>query len=491
MQLGICPLELSATLLCRSTGESANVQPAQTDPLELWQQLSSESSSCNEGLQLEELQVQLLQSRQQLHTKEAEVVSMTVELVSLHSQLEAAKVPQQAELSLLEQLDSTRQANEALSAELEQSKTAFQGLKSQLLTAEAALCDQAASLVDFRNTAVASEQSWRNRLCDTQEEVDALSTQLEQSQASKSQLSAQLAQVSQQHEQLLQARVMDESTMLDQLSNAQAELQCLAEELAEARAAQAELSEEATESRQQLADLQEAQTLTEGTLLDQLTDAQSELDGSLVQVRHWEQRHQEVCQQLVIARVGQAETMQAARDVRQSETLSAELEQSKAAFQGVKNQLLTAEAALCDQAASLASFRNTAAASEQSWRDQLCETQKEIEELSRQLEQSQASNSQLNVQLAEASQQVEQVSHAHVIDESTMLDQLSDARAEMQRLAEELAEAQASQAELSEQAAESRQQLADLEEAQTLTEGTLLDQLTDAQTELDGSLIQV
>lgn len=273
-------------MLCRPTEENANVhaQPAQTDPLELWQQLSSESSSCNEGLQSEELQVQLLQSRQQLHTREAEVVSMTVELVSLHSQLEAAKVAQQAESSLLEQLDSTRRENEVLSAELEQSKAAFQGLKSQLLTAEAALSDQAASLANFRNTAAASEQSWRNQLCDAQEEIDVLSTQLEQSQASNSQLSAQLAEVSQQHEQLSQARVMDESTMLDQLSDAQAELQCLAEELAEARAAQAELSEEATESRQQLADLQEAQTLTEGTLLDQLSDAQTELEESLVQV---------------------------------------------------------------------------------------------------------------------------------------------------------------------------------------------------------------
>ena len=196
-------------------------------------------------------------------------------------------------------------------------------------------------------------------------------------------------------------------------------------------------------------------------------------------------------QQLVIARVGQAETMQASRDVKQSEVLSDELEQTKAAFQSSRSQLLTAEAALCDQAASLADFRNTAAATEQSLRDQLFDSQEEIQKMSRQLEQSQASSSELNAQLAEATQQLERVSQAHVIDESTMLDQLSDAQAELQCLAEELAEARAAQAELSEQAEESTQQLADLQEAQTLTEGTLLDQLTDAQTELDGSLIQV
>ena len=377
-------------------------QPAQTDTLELWQQLSSESSSSNEGHQLEELQTQLHKSNQQLRSKEAEVIGLTVELVSLHNQLETAQTESAQRLEAaqaqaaesaqqaLRQLESTRQQAEAISAELQQSRVACEDVNRQLHKAEEVLAQQAACQFDLEVAATANEQSWRDQLSDSQQQVEALSCQLAQSQDSNLQLSAQLAQARHQLEQASHARVMDESTMLDQLSDAQAELQRLTGELAQAHSAQVKASEQAAKSKQQFEQLSHAHVVDESTMLDQLSGSQSE-----------------------------------------AQSLAGELTQARAA----------------------------------------------------QVEASE--------QAAELRQQLEQLSHAHVLDESTMLDQLSEAQSEVQSLAGELTEARAAQVEAGEQAAELRQQLDELQEAQTLTEGTLLDQLTDAQTELERSLVQV
>ena len=314
-RLSIAAFALGNVLYRLAGGDgSPGAQPAQTDALELWQQLSSESSSSNEGHQLEELQAQLHQSNQQLHSKEAEVVGLTVELVSLHTQLETAHTKsaqhleaaqaqvaesaqrletaqaqvtesaQPSESALASQLEGTRRRAEALSAELEQSRAAFEDVSRQLQAAEEAITEQAAAHADLKDAATAREQSWRDQLSDSQWQVDALSCQVAQTEAAKLQLCTQLAEARQQLEQVSHDHVLDESTMLDQLSAAQAESQRLAEELAQAHAAQAEVSEEAAEMKQQLAELQEAQTLTEATLLDQLADAQSELERSSVQV---------------------------------------------------------------------------------------------------------------------------------------------------------------------------------------------------------------
>ena len=301
IRLGIAAYTLEHALY-RLSGQhgSLEAQPAETDTLELWQQLSSESSSSSEGRQLEELQAQLHHSNQQLHSKDAEVVGLTVELVSLHTQLETAQnestqrleaaqvqvaeSAQSAESALASQLESAHQRAEALSAELDQSRAAFEDVKRQLQAADEAITEQAASQADLKNAATAREKLWRDQLSDSQQQVEVLSCQVVQTKESNTQLCTQLAEARQQLEQVSHDHVLDESTMLDQLSAAQDESQRLAEELAQARAAQAEVSEQAAELKQQLDEFQEAQTLTEATLLDQLSDAQLELERSSVQV---------------------------------------------------------------------------------------------------------------------------------------------------------------------------------------------------------------
>ena len=63
-----------------------------------------------------------------------------------------------------------------------------------------------------------------------------------------------------------------------------------------------------------------------------------------VKVRHFEQRHQEMCQQLTFARVGQAEAMQAANESK--EQLSRQLQSMQADHQTVTDELLSTQASL-------------------------------------------------------------------------------------------------------------------------------------------------
>ncbi len=324
---------------CRGaeTEASPESQPAKAETLELWQQLSSESSSSNEAHQLQELQAQLCHTTKQLRTKEEEVVGLTIQLVSVHTQLDDhqtrhAKSDQQLEavhselaqsaqqlqatkLQLAEsaqQLESTQQRTEELTSaaafaesllqqqqkagqqqadslaqQLEQSRVTQTSFSSQLREAQAQVAEltrQLSEQSELRQSAILGESSLTDQLEQSQQQRQLLANQLEQSQASCSDFSAQLRSATQQLEQLSDAHVMDESTILDQLSETQDELQCLTCELADSQGQQAVLSEQLEQVRCEHEEAAEAHTVTEATLLDQLNESQAELDQSRIQV---------------------------------------------------------------------------------------------------------------------------------------------------------------------------------------------------------------
>ncbi|KAA6425410.1 MAG: hypothetical protein FRX49_04903 [Trebouxia sp. A1-2] len=379
------------------TKASLESQPAKAETLELWQQLSSESSNSNEAHQLEELQAQLRHTTQQLRTKQEEVVGLTIQLVSVHTQLDGhqtrhAKSAQQleavhselaqsalqlqntklqlaesaqqlestqqrmegltsaaafAEYSLQQQQKTSQQHADSLAQQLEQSRITQTSFSSQLHEAQAQVVElthQLSEQSELRQSAILEESSLTDQLEKSQQQCQLLADQLEQSQASCSDFSAQLHSATQQLDQLSDAHVMDESTILDQLSETQDELQRLTCELAESQGQQAVLSEQLEQVRCEHEEAAEAHTVTEATLLDQLNHTQAELDQSCIQVRHFEQRHQEMCQQLTFARVGQAEAMQAAKE--SQEQLSRQLQSMQADHQTVTNELLSAQVLL-------------------------------------------------------------------------------------------------------------------------------------------------
>ncbi|DBB02953.1 hypothetical protein WJX77_002077 [Trebouxia sp. C0004] len=379
------------------TEASLQSQPAKAETLELWQQLSSESSNSNEAHQLEELQAQLCHTTKQLRTKEEEVVGLTIQLVSVHTQLDDhqiqhAKSAQQheavhselaqsaqrlqatklqlassaqqlestqqrmeeltsaaalAESSLQQQQKASQQHTDSLARLLEQGRVTQTSFSSQLREAQAQAADLTRQLSEqsvLRQSAILAQSSLTEQLEQSQQQRKLLADQLEQSQASCSDFSAQLRSATQQLDQLSDAHVMDESTILDQLSETQDEVQRLTCELAESQEQQAVLSEQLEQVRCEHEEAAEAHTVTEATLLDQLNDTQAELEQSSIQVRHFEQRHQEMCQQLTFARVGQAEAMQAAN--KSKEQLSRQLQSMQADHQTAANELLSTQASL-------------------------------------------------------------------------------------------------------------------------------------------------
>jgi len=324
---------------CRGakTEASPESQPAKAETLELWQQLSSESSNSNEAHQLEELQAQLCHTTQQLRTKEEEMVGLTIQLVSVHIQLDGhqtrhAKSDQQleavhfelaqsaqqlqaAKLHLAEsaqQLESTQQRLEELTSaaalsesslqqqqkasqqyadslaqQLEQNRVSQTSFSSQLREAQAQVAEltrQLSEQSELRQSAILAESFLTDQLEQSQQQCQLLADQLEQSQASCSDFSAQLSSATQQLEQLSDAHVMDESTILDQLSESQNELQRLTCELAESQGQQAVLGEQLEQVRCEHEEAAEAHIVTEATLLDQLHETQAELDQSSIQV---------------------------------------------------------------------------------------------------------------------------------------------------------------------------------------------------------------
>lgn len=324
---------------CRGAETEASLgsQPAKAETLELWQQLSSESSNSNEAHQLEELQAQLCHTTKQLRTKEEEVVGLTIQLVSVHTQLDGhqtwhAKSAQQleamqselaqsaqqlqatklqlaesaqqlestqqrmeeltsaaalAESSLQQQQKASQQHADSLAQQLEQSRVIQTSLSSQLREAQAQVAEltrQMSEQSDFKQSAISAESSLTAQLEQSQQQCQLLADQLEQSQASCSDFSAQLRSATQQLEQLSDAHVMDESTILDQLSETQDELQRLTCELAESQGQQAMLGEQLEQVRCEHEEAAEAHTVTEATLLDQLNESQAELDRSSIQV---------------------------------------------------------------------------------------------------------------------------------------------------------------------------------------------------------------
>ena len=323
---------------CRGAETEANPgsQPAKAKTLELWQQLSSESSNSNEAHQLEELQAQLCHTTKQLRIKEEEVVGLTIQLVSVHTQLDGhqtrhAKPAQQpgavhSELaqsaqqlqatklqlaesaqplestqqcmeeltsaaalakSLQQQQQASQQHADSLAQQLEQSHVIQTSFSSQLHEAQAQVAELTSQLSEqseLRQSAILAESSLTDQLEQSQQQRQLLADRLEQSQASCSDFSAKLSSATQQLEQLSDAHVMDESTILDQLSDAQDELQRLTCELAESQGQQAVLSEQLEQVRCEHEEAAEAHTVTEATLLDQLHETQAELDQSSIQV---------------------------------------------------------------------------------------------------------------------------------------------------------------------------------------------------------------
>lgn len=305
--------------------------------MELWQQLSSESSSSNEAHQLQELQAQLCHTTKQLRTKEEEVVGLTIQLVSVHTQLDGqqtrhAKSAQQleavhselaqsaqqlqvtklqlaesaqqldsaqqhmqeltsaaalAESSLQQQQQASQQHADSLAQQLEQSHATQTNFSSQLREAQAQVAElthQLSEQAELRQSAILAESSLTDQLEESQQQCQLLADQLERSQASCSDFSAELRSATQQLEQLSDAHVMDESTILDQLSETQDELQRLTCELAESQGQQAVLGEQLEQVRCEHEEAAEAHTVTEATLLDQLNESQAELDQSRIQV---------------------------------------------------------------------------------------------------------------------------------------------------------------------------------------------------------------
>lgn len=226
------------------------------------------------------------------------MISLTVQLVSLHTQLEAsqsqqadsaqqleiaerrlAESTQQAEASLTSQERASEQA-EALSAELEPSKAALNEVNNQLQAAQHKRSEQA----DLRSAAAAASASLTSQLTCAEQQIWELSSRLQDSKATRPQLCTQLEEAKQELEEVSCAHVVDESMMLDHLSEVQAEPRQVTEKWTESQAAQNKLGEQLAEARCERAEMEEAQILTEATLLDQLTDAQTELERSLTQV---------------------------------------------------------------------------------------------------------------------------------------------------------------------------------------------------------------
>jgi len=324
---------------CRGARTEASLesQTAKAETLELWQQLSSESSNSNEAHQLEELQAQLCHTTKQLRTKEEEVVGLTIQLVSVHTQLdghqtrhnksaqqleavhsELAQSAQQlqatklqlaesaqqlessqqrmeeltsaaalAESSLQQQQKASQQHADSLAQQLVQSRVTQTSFSSQLREAQAQVAElthQLSEQSELRQSAILAESSLTDQLEQSQQQCQLLADRLEQSQASCSDFSAQLRSATQQLEQLSDAHVMDESTILDQLSETQDELQRLTCDLAESQGQQAVLSEQLEQVRCEHEEAAEAHTVTEATLLDQLNEIQAELEQSCIQV---------------------------------------------------------------------------------------------------------------------------------------------------------------------------------------------------------------
>ncbi|KAL0052472.1 hypothetical protein WJX82_002708 [Trebouxia sp. C0006] len=183
------------------TEASLESQPAKAETLELWQQLSSESSNSNEAHQLEELQAQLCHTTKQLRTKEEEVVRCEHE--------EAAEAHIVTEATLLDQLHETQAELDQSSIQVRHFEQRHQEMCQQLTFARAKLKKSRASQLSLlkelelakAETVRLSErqaEAVRAQLEDMRSQLDAAQAEVAQAHAQIDLLNSQMAQLAQQ-----------------------------------------------------------------------------------------------------------------------------------------------------------------------------------------------------------------------------------------------------------------------------------------------------
>ncbi|KAL0020665.1 hypothetical protein WJX79_006181 [Trebouxia sp. C0005] len=304
------------------TKASLESQPAKAETLELWQQLSSESSNSNEAHQLEELQAQLRHTTQQLRTKQEEVVRCEHE--------EAAEAHTVTEATLLDQLNHTQAELDQSCIQVRHFEQRHQEMCQQLTFARVQLQGQlhkaqadntqAHARIDLLNNQMAqlAQQLAHSHDKEAQltQQLQAVTVSLESSQADSSQamsdcleLRSQLRDASAQLEQICSRQAEDaveQQRGASELQAAHAEGNRLAGALAQAectkKALEAQLKDVHSQNRKLRAKAEQlaVRSARYDSLQVDLAEAQTQLAAHCAHVQVERQRSEGVTQRLVM-----------------------------------------------------------------------------------------------------------------------------------------------------------------------------------------------
>ena len=235
------------------------------------------------------------------------------DLLIVTAQLRVSQAAQSELVSSLRLLQSTTSPEAVLSNEFTQAQQELSTTPAQLAAdppAQAALVQQLRGVTqantELRDSYTRLESALRAELAKAQQALVMVTAQLTHSQAAQANLATELKQPTQANVAVTDAHTPTEARLREELAQAQRELTTISAQLTASQAAHALLARDLEQASQANAELADSHTLTEGTLLEQLQEAQAEQQRLEFRAQHLEDRHSEINRQLIFARSSQA-----------------------------------------------------------------------------------------------------------------------------------------------------------------------------------------
>ena len=235
------------------------------------------------------------------------------DLITFTAQLRASQAAQSHLASSPRLLQSATSPEAVLRNELTQAQQELSTNSVQLAAAPpapAAFIQQLRGMsqadTELRDSYTSMESALRAELAKAQQALAIVTAQLTYSQAVQANLTTELTQPNQANAAVTDAHTHTEARLREELAQAQQQLTTISAQLTASQAAHAFLARDLEQARQANAELADSHTLTGGTLLEQLQEAQAEQQRLDFRAQHLEDRHSEINRQLIFARSSQA-----------------------------------------------------------------------------------------------------------------------------------------------------------------------------------------